>query len=277
MKSYSKSLLICTSILTISAALASCNPNLPPATTQPSASATPSAGTSASPSPIATPSSVSSPDPSPSVTPTPVPTTTPFPSGSPMPTTTPIPTPTPIFGASASPGVAIASLTFRARVISDSREVLPVIQGTFTAHPYNLVQLQQELIAKNKVEAKPVAPLQTDAKYRQEQKICNSAGCTTEQTVNTDAYREDFARYQNSILPEWEKRAYAGLDEAIRLAANGRESLTFSTDSNGEASLRLPLGTWYFSGRYSAGGSVVVWESIPFAIGSSTSSIELTR
>lgn len=275
LKSFSRSVSICSSVLVLTAALASCNPNLPPSTSSP----TPSPSSSVSPDPSVSPTPEASPTAQPSTTPTASPSasTTAFPSGSPMPTNTPLPTPTPIFAPSASPGTATSTLTFRARVISGDRQVLPVIQGSFTAHPYNLAQLRSDLIVKNKVESKPVAPQQTDAKYRQEQKICSGSGCTTEQTVNMDAYREDLSRYTSSILPDWERRAYAGLEEAIRTAANGRESLNFTTDSNGEATLRLPLGNWYFNGRYSANGSVVVWESIPFDVSATTTSIELTR
>ncbi len=276
-KPFSRTLTICSSLLLLTAALASCNPNLPPNTTNPSpspsASGSPEPGTSPSPtaSPSASPSAITTPSPSPSAS------GTAFPSGSPVPTNTPIPTPTPIYAPSVSPGTATSTLTFRARVISGDRQVLPVIQGNFTANPYNLAQIRQDLVVKNKVEARPVAPQQTDPKYRQEQKVCTGSGCTTEQTVNMDAYREDLSRYNSSILPDWERRAYAGLEDAIRVAASGRESLNFTTDSNGEATLRLPLGNWFFSGRYSASGNVVVWESIPFDVTGSTTSIELTR
>lgn len=228
--------------------------------------------TTASPSPEASPEASAEPTPEP--TPTPNPTVTPFPTGTPAPSSTPLPTPTPVFGGNDSETV---SFSFRARVITDDREVLPVSETEFTAKPYNLEALQAQLASQNKVEPKPQAPQQSDAKYQQAEKVCTSSGCTTRSTVDMEAYQNDLDRYQNSILPEWESRAYAGLDDAIAKAAAGRKAVSFNTDANGEASVRLESGTWYFSGRYAVNGVAVVWESVPFEISSDTQSIDLTR
>lgn len=277
MKSFTRSALIVTSVMALSATLASCGQNLPP-TTNPSATPSPSASPSESSSPDPIPTAPPAETPSPEASATPSASATPFPSGTPMPVATPIPTPTPVYAPSSIPaGTTTALFNFRARVISENRQVLPVDKGEFTAVGYDLAQIQAELIAKNKVEAKPVGPSSNDPKYLVEQKVCTSSGCTTEQTVDLEAYQEDLSRYTKSILPEWEARAYAGQDEAIAKASAGRPSVSFSTDANGEAALRLPVGTWYFNGRYSASGAVVVWESIPFNITANTKSVELTR
>ncbi|PKL75626.1 MAG: hypothetical protein CVV27_14375 [Candidatus Melainabacteria bacterium HGW-Melainabacteria-1] len=272
MKSFTRHLLLLSSLVSLSAFVASCGQNLPPSSL-PSGSPSP-VDSSASPVPTAPPSETPQESPSPDLSPSPEPTVTPFPSGTPQPANTPLPTPSPVFGADVA---GSATFVFRARVITEGREVLPVIQGNFTAHAYNLAQIKQDLALKNKVEARPLAPSQADTKYQLEQKVCTSSGCTTEQTVDVEAYRVDFDRYNQSVLPDWEARAYAGLEAAISQASEGHSSLSFSTDSNGEAALRLPYGTWYFNGRYSANGSAVVWDSIPFVITENTRSVELTR
>lgn len=262
----------------IVAALSACGQNMPPnldptaspsASGSPSASPSPSADASASPSPevSASPEASASPSAGP----------TPFPTGTPMPSSTPLPTPTPVFGSSATPSPENVMVSFRARVITEAREVLPVVNTSFVANPYNLAQLQAMQAQKNGVEAKPLPPQQSDAKYQVEEKVCTSSGCTTRKTVNNTAFQEDLQRYSSVVLPEWEGRAYQGLDAAIQAASGGRENVAFTTNQDGEASLRLLTGTWYFNGRYTVNGTVVVWESVPFEIQRDTQAVELTR
>lgn len=239
-------------------------PDDPSASPSPDASASPVS----SPAPTAVPSANTSP------TATPEPSITPFPSGQPSPSSTPLPTPTPIYS---SNGDNLVNLNFRARVITEGREVLPVVNTTFRADPYDLRALRQQVAARNNAGSMPVAPSQFESKYQIEEKVCTSSGCTTQAGVDMEAYQEDLNRYRNSILPDWEARAYAGLAEARSAAANGRQSLSFSTDQNGEATLRLPAGSWYFNGRYSTSGAVVIWESVPFDVLSTTRAIELVR
>ena len=190
----------------------------------------------------------------------------------PAPTKTPRPDKSP----SSSQGTG-TSFVFRARVVSDKGEVLPVSKAQFTAMPYNLSQLQQELAARNDAGPKPLAPKQSDAKYQIEQKVCTGSGCTTELAVDTEAYRQDLERYTKTLLPDWEEKAYAGLDDAIEKASDGRETLRFTTDAKGEANLQLPTGVWYFNGKYSTSSIQVVWDSIPFTISTGTKAVELTR
>ncbi|MGV3523378.1 MAG: hypothetical protein ACO1RX_04100 [Candidatus Sericytochromatia bacterium] len=274
MKAFSRTTLALTTLLTLSTTLLACGTNPIPQTPSPSAS--PSG--SASPIPTAPPSASPEATPTPSLSPTPEPTVTPFPVGTPAPSNTPLPTPTPIFGASPSPGsTQNVTVQFRARVITDGREVLPVSRTEFRATPYNLAQVQEQVAARNGVESKPQPPSQNDAKYQLSEKVCTSSGCTTRSSVDTAAYQEDLTRYTSSVLPDWERRAYNGLEDAIASISNERTPTTFTTDANGEASLNLATGSWYFSGRYTVNGTVVVWESIPFEITSTTRTLELTR
>jgi len=256
----------------------SCSPTQVPSTVtetpEPQASVTPSPDVTPVPE---APPLASSPSPTPGATATPVPSITPFPEGQPNPSSTPLPTPSPVFGNANGGSEQQVTVSFRARVITDNRQVLPVVNANFTADPYNLQQLRQELAARNNAGARPQAPSQSDAKYQVEEKVCNSSGCTTREGVDMEAYQEDLSRYHNSILPEWEARAYAGLEAARTEAAQGRQSLSFSTNERGEATLRLLTGTWYFNGRYSTSGTVVVWESVPFEILPATRSVELVR
>ncbi|HEY9839299.1 MAG TPA: hypothetical protein V6D23_02490 [Candidatus Obscuribacterales bacterium] len=150
-------------------------------------------------------------------------------------------------------------------------------KAQFTATPYNLSQLQQELAVSNAAGPRPVAPKQGDAKYQIEQKVCTGSGCTTELAVDTEAYARDLERYNQTLLPDWEEKAYEGLDAAIDKASDGLDTLKFTTDANGEADLKLPAGTWYFNGKYSTSGTQVVWDSIPFTITALTKAVELTR
>lgn len=229
---------------------------------------------SASPSPSPTASPFIQASPSGSPTASPEPSSTPFPTASTEPSPSPLATASPV--ATPSPESQPVKLTFRARVITEAREVLPV-KSTFRAEPYDLPAIQQELAAKNKVELRPQQPQAGDAKYQLEEKICNSNGCSTETRVDNAAYQADFDYYLTRSLPEWEGRAYQGLDQRLKLAADGRESLSFSTDINGEANLTLLSGRWYITGTYTAGNSAVRWESVPFDITAKTRAIELTR
>jgi hypothetical protein len=264
----------------LSLSLAGCGPDGSPAiqagltasaSTSPSASASPLAGASpsasASPSPLASPSVTASAAPQSSASPGVSPTVSPIASA----------TPSVIFGATASPGMPLTSLTFHAQIVTTSHQVLPVAKADFKALPYNLAQVQQDLISRNGPGPKPVEPLQSDLKYQQIEKDCNASGCTTQLTVNIDAYREDLQNYQSNLLPDWEKLAYKGLDDAISTASQGRTELDFVTDANGGAALQLAAGTWYFSGRYTNGSTITVWDAIPFTITAATQSIELTR
>lgn len=238
-------------------------------TTQPKPSPSPSVSATPVPSPVATPSP----------TPTPEPTTTPFPSGTPQPSSTPLPTPTPVFSGSpaASPGPEMV-VQFKARVITSAREVLPVVDSAFTVNPYPLGEVKTSLAIKNNVEAMPVSPRESDAKYQLEEKVCSSSGCTTQTRVDSTAFQQDLNNYRNTVLPEWEARAYKGLSEELARLSNGRSSLNFTTDKNGEATVRLQTGKWYFSGKYSYGQSnSVVWEDVVFDVKDGTKTIELTR
>lgn len=241
----------------------------------PATQAKPSPSPTASASPTATPA----PESTPLATPTPVPTTTPFPTGTPQPSATPLPTPTPVFSGSpaASPGPERV-VQFKARVITASREVLPVVENAFTVNPYPLSEVKASLAIKNNVEAMPVAPRESDAKYQLEEKVCSSSGCTTQTKVDSEAFQKDLNNYRNTVLPEWESRAYKGLSEELAQLSNGRSSLNFTTDKNGEATIRLQTGKWYFSGKYSYGqSSSVVWEDVLFEVKEGTQTIELTR
>lgn len=250
----------------LSLAVASCGPE--PMVTPGPVPTAPDATVSPSPSPSASASPSASPEPSVS------PSASPSASASPDPSASP---PEIVFGPSGTPGPNDVSFTFKARLLSESGAVLPVARTSFKAVPYNLPSLQQELITKNAPGPKPSPPLQSDAKYQTTTKICTSTGCTTESAVDTDAYRADLQTYQTTTLPNWEKSAYAGLDEAIQSASMGKPEVNLVTDANGDASMRLPAGTWYFSGKYAASGTSVSWDAIPFAIGASTQSVQLIR
>lgn len=244
-----------------------------------SCSSTPATQAKPSPSPTVSASPTPSPEVTPTATPTPEPTTTPFPSGTPQPSATPLPTPTPVFSGSpaASPGPEMV-VQFKARVITSAREVLPVVETAFTVNPYPLTEVRASLAIKNNVEAMPVAPRESDAKYQLEEKVCSSSGCTTQSRVDSEAFQKDLTNYRNTVLPEWEARAYKGLSEELARLSNGRSSLNFTTDKNGEATVRLQTGKWYFSGKYSYGqSSSVVWEDVLFEVKDGTKTIELTR
>ncbi|PIQ23281.1 hypothetical protein COW36_08035 [bacterium (Candidatus Blackallbacteria) CG17_big_fil_post_rev_8_21_14_2_50_48_46] len=254
-------------MLTLTSMTLSCGPSTPQTSPKPSASPSASATPSATPSPIE------------SSVPTPEPTTTPFPSGTPQPSATPLPTPSPVFSSDpvASPGPEVV-VQFKARVISASREVLPVVENAFTVNPYPLSEVKASLAIKNNAEAKPIAPSESDVKYQIEEKVCSNSGCSTQTRIDSAAFQKDLSTYQNSILPEWESRAYKGLEDELARLSNGRSSLNFSTDKNGEATVRLQTGKWYFNGRYSySQGSTVVWEDVMFEVKESTKTIELTR
>jgi hypothetical protein len=233
------------------------------------------------PQPSSTPTAVATPSPMPvaSPEPTPEPTTTPFPMGSSQPSATPLPTPSPVFSSvpAASPGPEMV-VQFKARVITSAREVLPVVENAFNVNPYPLAEVKASLAIKNNVEPMPIAPRESDSKYQNEEKVCGSNGCSTQSKLDSEAFQKDYNTYHNTVLPEWESRAYNGLnDELARLSA-GRSSLNFTTDKNGEATIRLQTGKWYFSGRYSyAQGNTVVWEDVIFEVKDGTKTIELTR
>lgn len=280
-----KKFLACLSgLMILSVAMASCGPDVP-GEISPSPSVSPSASPSDSASPGASPSPSASgyqnvPTAEPSPTSSASPAASPSPSNTPLPGSSPNPSATPpeiVFGPTGDPGPNSASFTFRARVVTDNGGVVPVARTSFKAVPYNLPAIQQELIAKNTPGPKPVMPQQSDAKYVQIQKVCNSSGCTSESSVDTDAYRADLQTYTVTTLPDWEKLAYRGLEDAIGKASNGSAEVSLVTDANGEAAMRIPAGTWYFSGKYTAGSTVVVWDSIPFTITTSTKSVELIR
>lgn len=231
---------------------------------------------SVQPSPL--PSVSATPLTTPSPTPTPEPSITPFPLGTPLPSATPLPTPTPVFNAPPNENSTEVTLQFKARVITAAREVMPVVENEFTAHPYPLAEVKAKLAIRNQVEAMPVPPQASDAKYQIEEKVCNSSGCSTQVRIDNTSLQKDLSTYYNSILPEWEARAYQGLEEELARLSQGRTSFKFTTDKNGEATLRLQTGKWYFSGRYSYGaGHTVVWEDVMFDITPNTKSLELTR
>lgn len=236
----------------------------------PQSAVQPSPSPSTSVTPVATPL--------PSAVPTPEPTTTPFPVGTPLPSATPLPTPTPIFNTLPSENGTEVTLQFKARVITAAREVLPVVESEFTVNPYPLTEVKASLAIRNNVEAMPVPPRESDAKYQIEEKVCNSSGCSTQIRIDSVTFQQDFNAYRNSILPEWEARAYKGLEDELARLSRGRSSLKFSTNKNGEATLRLQTGKWYFSGRYSYGlGNTVVWEDVMFDVRENTKTLELTR
>jgi hypothetical protein len=237
-----------------------------------------------------TPQTSPKPSPSPSVkatsvpvleatpTPTPEPTTSPFPLGTPQPSATPLPTPTPVFSTPTSEDGVEVQLNFKARVITAAREVLPVVENEFTLNPYALSEVKASLAIRNNVEAMPVQPRESDARYQVDEKVCTSSGCSIESRVDSTAYQKDLNTYKTTILPEWEARAYKGLAQELARLSAGRSSLKFTTDKNGEATLRLRTGKWYFSGRYTYGqGNAVVWEDVLFDVKATTKAIEMTR
>lgn len=166
------------------------------------------------------------------------------------------------------------SVLFRASYVNDKREVIAVPSTIFTLNPYEINKIKAEVATQNKVEPKPVSPSPTEAKY-QTTTVCTSSGCTVENRFDSAAFQRDIEIYQTKTLPDWEKRAYQGLDAALQAVSQGRQPLTLTTDANGEANIKVSPGTWYISGTYSAATGNVSWQDVRFDISTSTARIEL--
>lgn len=168
------------------------------------------------------------------------------------------------------------ALNFQAHWVNPDRELIPITQTEFIVRPYNLPALQAAAARRNQVEARPLAPSSDEPRFRIEKKLCSSSGCTSEQGFDSEAYQQALHDYQQSVLPEWESRAYVGLVTDIELAAQGREVQRFRTNDRGEAVLQLESGMWYFSGRHHNAARNVVWEAASFEIKSNTHAVHLT-
>lgn len=248
---------LCAAVLALSAC------NVPPAPEVPNASASPSASPSAEPSPEPTIIPV----------PTPTPEPTPFPTGTPFPAYTPVPVPS----ASASGPAQDVNVRFRVAMINDSHQVLPVPDTEFTVYPYPLARIKRELAIRNNVEAMPTAPSQNASKYQIVEKVCTSSGCTEQTRLNNALFEADSQAYRETLLPNWEARAYRGLNDELAKVAAGREVQRVRTNANGEGSLFISTGMWYVNGTYTAGGTTLIWEDVAFDITPNTRTIDLIR
>lgn len=105
--------------------------------------------------------------------------------------------------------------------------------------------------------------------------------CMAWSFIERQIYDKRKEEYEQKTIPEWEKKAYAGLSEHLKQIEKetGRELVKFTTDLSGEAEIKLAPGDWYFDGSYSIlqGKSNVFWIDTKFVVDEDTKKIELSN
>lgn len=154
---------------------------------------------------------------------------------------TPKPTPKP----QPTPQPAMVKMTFRAAIILGSGDIKPVPREDFLACPYSEEQVAAGLKAMN-------APVKEP-----------------EKTDYTDPgeHEKDWNAWRS------------GRNKLIKDVSNGRTCVTLKTDLRGEATISLPVGTWYMNGYYSINGgkSNVFWTDVRVDVTKDTTVIELSN
>lgn len=165
--------------------------------------------------------------------------------------------------ASASLFTPSRKLKLKAAVVRNSGDLAPVARSEFRVTPYSFTLIREQVQAKNNPGPEPKYG---DEKYKTD---CSYSICLTD------------IKKLTADQEAWRKKADVGLDEAIAAAkkASNRQTVTVKTDLSGEASLELPEGTWYISGKYSinSGKSNVYWSDVELVVKADTDSFELSN
>ncbi|MGV3525430.1 MAG: hypothetical protein ACO1RX_14465 [Candidatus Sericytochromatia bacterium] len=160
------------------------------------------------------------------------------------------------------------NVNLKAAVIKGSGDIVPVARTEFMLYPYSTTKIREEIEAKNNPGPEPSM---SDKKYKN--RDCTMIGSSEFCYTNYEQYEAD--------SKAWKEKAHAGLDEAIAEAKEkaGTSAITVQTDLEGEATIEIPVGKWYVSGRYSllGGDSRIYWSDVEFNIDSKTQKIELSN
>lgn len=156
-----------------------------------------------------------------------------------------------------------AILTLKAAIIREDGDIVPAVRALFTISNYNVSKIRKDIEQRNNAGPSPDFH---DPKY-QKKKCLPSGYCFD--TTDTDLY--------NSDRQAWEAKAHVGLDAAIIRAGGVTKPVT--TDLTGEASLSLPMGTWYISGSYSfmEGRSNIFWHDVEVDVNVAKKKVELSN
>jgi hypothetical protein len=153
----------------------------------------------------------------------------------------------------------LKKIKLKAAIIRGNGEIVPVVKTQFKFLPYNLKEIRKKLVEINKPDPEP--------------------------NIKDPIYaRDDFPDIFDTkkyfpALEEWQKKAYAGIDNEIKKASNGRSEFSVTTDLSGEVIFEVPLGKFYVSGEYSILNkkSNIYWTHVEFDITANTEKIELSN
>lgn len=174
-----------------------------------------------------------------------------------------------IVGCAGVPGQANKSrakipVTFRAAVIKNNGEQVPVARISFAVRPYLESEVKQKAVEISKPGPSP-APVEKPAK-------------------EDPNYLEKIKKWNDydSSLEAWEAHAYSTLAEAeleiMKSYSNdGFPTVSVKTDLDGKASIDLPQGDWFVSGSYKLLDQTVTWSDVGFVITPEKNKIELSN
>lgn len=155
------------------------------------------------------------------------------------------------------------SVPIKVAVIRGSGDIIPAANSSFHATPYNGTQIRKDLALKNNAGPEPKID---DQVFKTK---CTTIGSSPFCTADVDAYMKASA--------DWNKKAYAGEEDARKKASNGLEMVSVKTDLSGEGVFELVPGTWYFSGSYKNSVSSVYWFDVPVTVKPGMGKVEFSN
>jgi hypothetical protein len=192
-------------------------------------------------------------------------------------------------------------VSFKASVLLNSGEIVPVSQAKFVLSAYTLKDIKLKSIENNQpgpspspvekpnedyyhhIIFSPASPDSCAFEIEGHPELKNIDVTEQAKALGIDPFltknmcyitylkkKEFFNRYKIS-LELWEAKAYQGIEtieaeELKLLEKKGYPNYTFQTDLNGKAEFKISAGVWYVSGEFKLKKQSIIWQDAPFRV-----------